>query len=70
MKHSSENITERVPAVVEEFGLIDKIFAITLDNAFPNAKALETLTPMFAGYLGSDPSPEPLDPNKRKYTLV
>ena len=70
MKYSGENIAERVAAVVEEFGLIDKIFAITLDNASSNVKAMETLTPMFAGYLGFDPSPEPLDPNKRKYTLV
>jgi len=70
VKHSGENIAERVAAVVEEFGLIDKIFAITLDNASSNAKAMETWTHMFSSYLGSDPSPEPLDPNKRKYTLV
>ena len=70
VKHSDENIAERVVVVVEEFGLIDKIFAITLDNASSNAKAMETLTPMFAGYLGSNPSPEHLDLNKRKYTLV
>ena len=56
--------------MVEEFGLIDKIFAITLDNASSNARAMETLTPMFAGYLDSNPSPEPLDSIKRKYTLV
>ena len=31
---------------------------------------METLTPMFVGYLGADPSPKPLDPNKRKYTLM
>jgi hypothetical protein len=70
VKHSGENIAERVAAMVEEFGLIDKIFAITLDNASSNTKAMKTLTPIFAGYLGSDPSPEPLDPNKRKYTLM
>jgi hypothetical protein len=70
VKHSGENITERVAAVVGEFGLIDKIFAINLDNARSNAKAMETLTPMFVDYLGSDPSPESLDPNRRKYTLV
>jgi hypothetical protein len=31
---------------------------------------METLTPMFAGYLGSDPTPKPDDPNKHKYSLV
>jgi hypothetical protein len=31
---------------------------------------METLTPLFAGYLGSDPASTPSDPNKRKYCLV
>jgi hypothetical protein len=39
------------------FGLIDKILSMTLDNASSNVKAIETLTPMFTGYLGSDPAP-------------
>ena len=43
-----------------------EIFAVTLDNASSNAKAMETLTPMFFGYLGSDPAPTPSDPDKRK----
>jgi hypothetical protein len=55
--------------VFEEFGLIDKIFFVTLDNASSNAKAMETLTPMFAGYLGSNPAPEPSDHNKRNIVL-
>ena len=70
VKHTGENIVERVACVVEKFGLIDKVFSITLDNASSNAKAMETLTPMFAGYLGPDPTPEPIDPSKRKYSLV
>ena len=70
VKHSGENIAERIASVVEEFGLIDKIFAVTLDNASSNAKAMETLAPMFFGYLGSDPAPIASDPNKRKYCLV
>ena len=56
--------------MVEDFGLIHMIFSVTLDNASSNAKAMETLTPMFAGYLGPDPTPEPIDPSKRKYSLV
>ena len=59
-----------VGSVVEEFGLIDKIFAVTLDNASSNAKPMETLTHMFFGYLGSDPAPTPSNPHKRKYCLV
>ena len=56
--------------MVKEFGLIDKVFSVTLDNASSNAKAIETLTPMFAGYFGPDPTSEPIDPSKRKYSLV
>ena len=56
MKHTGENIDKRVAYVVEEFGLIDKVFSITLDNASSNSKTIETLTPMFVGYLGPDPN--------------
>jgi hypothetical protein len=70
VKHTGDNITEKVVVVVEEFGLVDKTFAITLDNTSSNAKAIETLTPIVDGYLGSNPAPEPDDPNKRKYSLV
>ena len=70
MKHTGKNIAERVACVVEEFGLIDKVFSATLGNASSNAKAMKTLTPMFADYLGPDPTPEPVDPSKRKYSLV
>jgi hypothetical protein len=70
VKHTGQNIAEKIGSVIEEFGLIDKIFSVTLDNASSNAKAMETLTPLFAGYLGSDPAPTPSDPNKRIYHLV
>ncbi|XP_066333309.1 zinc finger BED domain-containing protein RICESLEEPER 2-like [Miscanthus floridulus] len=70
VKHTSDNIVEKVACVIEEFGLLDKVFSVTLDNASSNAKAMETLTPMFAGYLGSEPAPTPSDPNKVKYHLV
>ena len=70
VKHTDQNIAEKIGSVIEEFGLIDKIFSITLDNASSNAKAMETLTPMFTGYLGPDPTSEPIDPSKRKYNLV
>ena len=31
---------------------------------------MNTLTPLFACYLGPNPSPDPLDPSNRKYSLV
>ncbi|XP_021321373.1 zinc finger BED domain-containing protein RICESLEEPER 2-like [Sorghum bicolor] len=70
VKHNGENISAAIASVVEEYGLIDKIFSITLDNASSNAKAMETLTPMFAGYLGPDPAPDDDDPINRSYSLV
>ena len=45
MKHTGQNIAEKIGSVIEEFGLIDKIFFVTLDNASSKAKAMETLTP-------------------------
>jgi len=70
VKHTGENIAEKVACVIEEFGLLDKVFSVTLDNASSNAKAMKTLTPMFAGYLGSKHAHTPSDPNKVKYHLV
>lgn len=54
VNHTSENITEKVGCVIQEFGSLDKIFSITLDNASSNAKSMETLSPLFVGYLGSE----------------
>jgi hypothetical protein len=53
VSHSGENITDRIASVVEEFGLIDKVFSVSLDNASANSRAFEILQPMFFGYLGS-----------------
>ena len=47
MKHTGENIAERIASVIEEYGLIDKAFSITLDNASSNVRAMSTLTPLF-----------------------
>ena len=70
MKHTSEKIAEKIACVVKKFGLIDNVFSVTLDNASSNAKTMDTLTPMFVGYLSCDPSPEPVDPSKRKDSLM
>jgi len=65
-----KTLLKNVASVVEEFGFIDKIFAVTLDNALSNSKAMESLTPMFSSYLGSFAAPTKDDPNKRKYLVV
>jgi hypothetical protein len=55
--HNGVNIAERVDSVVTEFGLNDKVFSITLDNASSNASAMSKLIPKCIGYLGPDPDP-------------
>jgi hypothetical protein len=54
--HTGVNIVERVEEVVSHFGLIDKVFSVTLDNA-SNASAMSKLIPKFLGYLGLDLEP-------------
>ena len=56
--------------MIQEFGLLDETMSVTLDNASSNAKAMETLTPMLADCLGSEPTPTHDDPNKVKYNLI
>jgi hypothetical protein len=51
VSHSGANIAERVSMVVDEYGISDKIFAVTLDNASSNSTAMDILTPAFSGYI-------------------
>ena len=53
VSHNADNIAERVFAVVSDYGLNDKVFSITLDNASANTKAMDKLTPLLSGYVGS-----------------
>jgi hypothetical protein len=69
-KHTGANIADCIANVVEEFDLINKVFAVTLDNASSNSAAYDILAPVFFGYLGSYPAPTRDDPNKVKYMLV
>ena len=45
--HTSGNIAEKIASVVEEFGLIDKVFVVSLDNASANSKTFDILHPLF-----------------------
>jgi hypothetical protein len=49
--HTGAAIAERISMVVEEYGLPDKIFAITLYNASSNSSAMDILSPIFSGYI-------------------
>jgi hypothetical protein len=45
------NIAERILQVVSEYGMISKVFSITLDNASTNASAMTELTPKLVQYV-------------------
>ena len=51
--HTGRAIAEKIMQVVEEFGLEKKVFAITLDNASNNAKAMNDLIPRLSSYSAS-----------------
>ena len=51
--HTGANIAQVVINVVANFGLTDKIFAVTLDNASSNTTAMEDITPIFSVYAAS-----------------
>ncbi|WVZ56995.1 hypothetical protein U9M48_007443 [Paspalum notatum var. saurae] len=46
------NADERISTVLGEYGLTDKVFSITLDNASSNSTAMDTLKPLLSGYVG------------------
>jgi hypothetical protein len=50
--HTGNNIAERIYVVVNEYELSENVFAITLDNAFANTRAMDHLTSLLYGYVG------------------
>ena len=68
VSHNGINIAESIASVLRDFGLLDKVFVVSLDNASSNTTAMLTLTPMLDGYLGFDV--DPIDPTKKIYHVV
>jgi hypothetical protein len=62
------NIAERIAGVIQDFGMLGKVFSVSLDNTSSNTTAMLALAPMFAGYLSVDV--DPIDPNVRTYNVV
>ena len=50
VSHTGPAIAAKILQVVEEFGLESKVFAITLDNASNNARAMTDLIPKLSAY--------------------
>ena len=53
VSHTGSNIANKIITVVNQFNLSDNFFAITLDNASSNAKAMTYLTPTLSQYAAS-----------------
>ena len=53
VSHNGDNIAERVLAVLEEFGVTEKVVSVTLDNASANTSAMNILSPQISGYVGT-----------------
>jgi hypothetical protein len=51
--HTCYNIDERAQMVADDYGIIDKIFAIVLDKASSNKTTMDVLKPLFFGYIGN-----------------
>jgi hypothetical protein len=52
VSHNGQNIADRVLSVLTDYGLSEKVFAVTLDNASSNASAMVRLRPILSKYLG------------------
>ena len=68
VSYNGINITKCIASVLRDFGLLDKVFVVSLDNASSNTTAMLTLAPMLAGYLGFDV--HPVNANKKIYHVV
>jgi hypothetical protein len=52
--HNGENIVYRVESVLAKYGVLEKVFSVTLDNASSNMSAMHMLRPILSKYLGID----------------
>ena len=64
VSHNGINIAKCIAGVLQDFGLLNKVFSVSIDNA----SAMLTLTPMLDGYLGF--VVDPIDATKKIYHVV
>ena len=61
--HNGQNIADRVASVLGDYGVAEKVFAVTLDNASSNVSAMQKLRPVLSKYLGLEvPVEDPRHP--------
>jgi hypothetical protein len=49
--HNGENIVDRVASVLVDYGVLEKMFAVTLDNASSNVSSMQLLRPILSNIL-------------------
>jgi hypothetical protein len=52
VSHNGQNIADCVVSVLFDYGLTEKVFAVTLGNASSNVSAMRLLRPLLSRYLG------------------
>ena len=69
VSHSGQNIADRVAFVLSEYGLTEKVFAVTLDNASSNASAMRLLRSLLSKYLGFEVNDDPNETDDAQSTV-
>ena len=61
VSHNGQNIADRVVSMLTDYGLTEKVFAITLDNVSSNVSAMRKLRPVLSKYLGIEVVDDPVE---------
>ena len=48
VSHNGQNIADRVVSMLTDYGLTEKVFAVTLDNTSSNVSAMRKLRPVLS----------------------
>ena len=61
VSHNGQNIADRVVSMLTDYGLTEKVFAVTLDNTSSNVSAMRKLRPVLSKYLGIEVVDDPVE---------
>ena len=61
VSRNRQNIADRVVSVLTDYGLTEKVFVVTLDNASSNVSTMHKLRPMLSKYLGIEVVDDPVE---------
>ena len=68
--HNGQNIAHRFESVLGEYGVLEKVFVVTLDNVASNVSAMRMLRPILSKYLGLEvPTEDPRHPESMVSTM-